>query len=140
MSSVRAAILFAVEAFYQAFNDRDFAAMAALWDEDGPVSCIHPGWHPLSGRQEVLATWKAILGNAESPTAEMVAAKVQVLSPDVALVVGFERIGNQHLAVTNTLVRRNGRWLVAHHQAGPLAMQPEFEEEGEEPAAGPTLN
>ena len=44
---LEAAVLFANEAFYRAFADRDMDAMAALWAADGPVACIHPGWPAL---------------------------------------------------------------------------------------------
>src|SRR5437868_1538296 len=32
------------QAFYDAFDRRDFAALAALWSSRPTVSCIHPGW------------------------------------------------------------------------------------------------
>jgi hypothetical protein len=43
----REAVLAANRAFYRAFNDRDFAAMDALWAPTGPVVCLHPGHPPL---------------------------------------------------------------------------------------------
>ena len=65
--SERDAILFANEAFYQAFAERDMGEMEAIWSEQAPVACIHPGWHPLAGREAVLESWRAILANADSP-------------------------------------------------------------------------
>ena len=47
------AVLFANEAFYQAFAARDLAAMEEVWAHHCPVACIHPGWPPLHGRQAV---------------------------------------------------------------------------------------
>lgn len=127
MTSPFAAVLFALEAFYQAFASRDLDAMDDLWDTQGPVSCIHPGWHPLSGRAEVMAAWQAILANTNTPKAEMVDVALHQHG-GVVVATGFERIEGHHLAVTNVLVERNGRWLMVHHQAGPVAVQPEFEE------------
>src|SRR5215468_8451467 len=65
--SEREALLFANEAFYQAFADRDIAAMEAAWASDGPIACIHPGWPPLAGREAVIESWRRILANDESP-------------------------------------------------------------------------
>ena len=36
-------MLFANEAFYRAFADRDMAAMDGVWAVHAPVACIHPG-------------------------------------------------------------------------------------------------
>jgi hypothetical protein len=41
--------------FYRAFSMRDLAGMERLWARDAPVSCIHPGWSLLTGRDRVLA-------------------------------------------------------------------------------------
>ena len=50
----RDAVLFANEAFYRAFADRDIAAMEETWASEAPVACIHPGWSPVIGRERVL--------------------------------------------------------------------------------------
>ncbi len=63
----RNAILFANEAFYRAFADRDGAAMEDAWSRDQRITCIHPGWPPLTGRDEVMQSWLGILGNSEAP-------------------------------------------------------------------------
>ena len=63
----RDAVLFANEAFYRAFADRDIAAMEEIWASEAPVACIHPGWSPVIGRERVLASWRAILANPASP-------------------------------------------------------------------------
>ena len=38
-----AAVLFANDAFYLAFANRDYDAMDVIWARDAPVTCIHPG-------------------------------------------------------------------------------------------------
>ena len=50
-----AQVLAANEAFYEAFRQRDMAAMEALWAQHAPVTCIHPGWEALVGRADVLS-------------------------------------------------------------------------------------
>ncbi|MEJ2131981.1 MAG: nuclear transport factor 2 family protein, partial [Gammaproteobacteria bacterium] len=60
-------VLFANDAFYLAFRERDLNAMERLWARNSPVVCIHPGWNPLTSRQEIMASWEAILTNPEAP-------------------------------------------------------------------------
>src|SRR4051812_13576433 len=43
--------LAANETFYRAFNQKDTAAMSAVWSESVEVSCVHPGWNVLTGRE-----------------------------------------------------------------------------------------
>lgn len=64
--SEQEAVLAANLAFYQAFAQRDGAAMARLWAERAPVTCIHPGWPALEGRAAVLESWADILANPEA--------------------------------------------------------------------------
>ena len=47
------AVLFANEAFYRAFADREMPAMVDLWATEAPVSCIHPGHEPLLEYDEI---------------------------------------------------------------------------------------
>ena len=49
-----ATLLFANETFYRAFAERDVTLMGALWAEQEPVTCLHPGWPPVEGRDAVL--------------------------------------------------------------------------------------
>jgi hypothetical protein len=61
------AVLFANEAFYRAFADRDEEAMEDLWSATAQVACLHPGWGPLFGRDDVMESWIAIIRNPVSP-------------------------------------------------------------------------
>jgi hypothetical protein len=63
----REQVLFANEAFYRAFADRDIDALDALWARGEPVLCIHPGWPPILGRASVMASWTRILANPQAP-------------------------------------------------------------------------
>jgi hypothetical protein len=63
----RAAVFAANAEFYRAFADGDFPAMTALWAEREPIVCIHPGWPPVSGRSDVLASWRGILADPPQP-------------------------------------------------------------------------
>jgi len=61
---VARAVLAANEAFYRAFAARDFGRMDGLWATGSFVTCIHPGWGVVRGRDAVIASWRSIL---ESP-------------------------------------------------------------------------
>ena len=67
MTLDEAHVLAANRAFFTAFSKRDPAAMASLWCQRAPVACVHPGWQALHGRDDVLASWEAILSHPESP-------------------------------------------------------------------------
>lgn len=131
--SEHAAILFANEAFYRAFADRDFKAMEEVWSKEAAVTCLHPGWGMLAGRPEVLESWKRILGNETSPT--IFCRRPQVfLHGEVAMVICYEEIAGQFLVATN-LFRHEGRqWRLVHHQAGPTAVRVIEDEPQSEPA------
>ena len=117
------AVLFANEAFYRAFCDRDMAAMRALWARRGPVACIHPGWGPLTGREVVLESWNGLLAKPESPAILCHEARA-ILFGDFALVICFEELGGQFLIATNTFMREDGDWKMVMHQAGPTNETP----------------
>ncbi len=111
------ALLAANSAYYQAFLDRDSAAIAALWAQDG-VSCIHPGWPPLIGRRAVLASYGDIFRN---PLQEPIGRSQEtvLLGEGEGRVLCIETVGGAALAATNWFRRVEGRWLLLHHQASP---------------------
>lgn len=113
-----AAVLFANDAFYLAINQRDIAAMSVVWAQRSPVVCIHPGWHPLHGRDAVLDAWQAILRNDQMPTIFCSQARATIWG-NVAAVLCYESVGNVALAATNLFIQEAGTWKMIHHQAGP---------------------
>ena len=117
MSETHAA-LFANDAFYVAFAGRDMQAMDQVWAELTPVICIHPGWNPLAGREAVMESWAAILGNQGSPPVQCRNAHATLIG-DLAVVVCHEAIDDTFLIATNIFVKEDGRWRMIHHQAGP---------------------
>lgn len=118
-------------AFYEAFSDRDMEAMEDVWARDAPVSCIHPGWSLLVGRDAVLASWRSIL---EGPAAPEVAASREVvhLYGDTAVVLCVETLADGQLMATNVLAKEPGGWRLVHHQAGPISMAIEFEDDDDD--------
>lgn len=112
-----ASVLFANDAFYAAFAGRDFAAMERLWSERPSVSCIHPGWPPIAGRQEVMESWHAILTGQHAPEIAVRNARAYLLG-ETAYVICYEILKGTTLVATNVFVREGGMWRIAHHQAG----------------------
>ena len=118
--------LFANDAFYVAFAAADLEAMDRLWARTEAVSCIHPGWPALLGREAVMESWRGILGNPDAPAVAMHNARA-VLVGRVANIICYEAIGGQTLVATNTFVMEDGEARLVHHQAGPCADAPEPE-------------
>ncbi len=116
------AVLAANALFYAAFAKRDFAAMDALWARAEPVTCIHPGWNALAGRDEVMSSWRAILSNDSSPAIEPSSETAHVAG-ELAWVLCTEAApgGEVQLMATNVFRREDGQWRLCHHQAGLLA-------------------
>ena len=126
------AVLFANEAFYRAFDDRDFAAMDALWAREAQVACVHPGWGPLAGRAAVLESWESLLANPRSPTPQCRDPRAFTYG-EVAFVICYEELAGNFLLATNVFVRERDAWRMVHHQSGPTADRPRRAE----PARGP---
>ncbi len=126
--SEEAAVLFANDAFYNAFTTRDLDALKALWSRDAPVVCIHPGWAPLSGHEAVMESWANILSGPGSPNIACQGAKARFLSDDVCFVTCYELIGQGALVATNIFVKEAEGWRMVHHQASPAARPPAAEE------------
>jgi hypothetical protein len=124
------AVLFANEAFYAAFTSRDLEAMEKVWSERENITCIHPGWTALLGREAVMESWRAILTNPQSPQVTITGASAMLLG-EVAYVVCYEHLSDAVLAATNVFVREGGWWRLVHHQAG--TSPPPTESEAEEP-------
>jgi ketosteroid isomerase-like protein len=130
------AILAANAAYYRAFSTGDFAAMSRIWAEDG-VSCVHPGWMPLVGRDAVIDSYRAIL---TGPNRVRIAYRddTAMVTDDEGRVLCIEILeGTALLAATNFYRRVGGAWRMVHHQASPIAMPAE---ESEPPPRGQRLN
>lgn len=116
------AVLFANEAFYAAFAQGDIRGMTELWAQDRPVTCLHPGWEPLHGREQVLASWQAIL--RQPPKVRCASPQAILTGEDSAYVLCYEVVQETALIATNIFVRQNKLWRMVHHQSGPTRGMP----------------
>jgi ketosteroid isomerase-like protein len=130
--SERDAVLFAHAAFYAAFSNRDMKAMGEAWSKTMPVSCIHPGWDILHGREAVLQSWQGILRNPKSPKVKIHNERVTVCG-DTAIVTCVEDLdGDQFCIATNVFTRDGSTWHLVHHHGGPANMDPSALEPSED--------
>ena len=110
-------VLFANEAFYVSFAGGDADTMDELWSSKAPISCIHPGWESLSGREDVVESWRSIIRGG--------APAIRCREPEVflygntATVLCYEEVEDGFLIATNVFVREAAAWKMVHHQAVP---------------------
>ena len=115
-------ILEANQAFYRAFARRDLPAMASLWSVRVPVACVHPGWDALDGREQVLASFRAILEQATAPAVTCTLAQAHVVGESgTAFVTCHELVPGARLVATNHFIREDGTWRLFLHHATPMA-------------------
>lgn len=114
-------ILDANESFYRAFNQKDMAAMDAVWARSVPVGCIHPGWNVLAGREPVMQSWEHILNNPDQPKIVSGGGSVTMMG-SVAIVSCRELVAGMPLAATNIFLLEDGSWKLVHHQSGPVSI------------------
>jgi ketosteroid isomerase-like protein len=113
-------LLAANAAYYRAFAEGDVAAMNRLWAEDD-VSCVHPGWPALLGRQPVLDSYRNILGNSQQERVEY-RDDVAIFGTAEGRVHCIEFVGGSALAATNWFRLFGDEWRMIHHQASPIAV------------------
>lgn len=117
-------VLFANEAFYLAFANADYEAMAGIWSGRSDVVCAHPGWPVLEGRDEVLSSWRRILGNPDQPGVSVHVAGVAHLGEHAALVTCYETMAGTVMVATNVFERGPDGPRMVCHQAGLCSEPP----------------
>ena len=123
-----ACVLAQNRAFYAALRDRDVDLMSQVWSQCSQVSCIHPGWQPLRGRETVMASWETILHHSNLPAIYPEQTSVQLYG-DTAIVICEESFHDGRLVATNLFVREQDDWRLLHHQAGPLNSGSELDDD-----------
>ncbi len=117
-------VITANEVFYDAFAAADVSAMEAIWARQLPITCLHPGWPRLEGREAVLNSWRGILAHPGRPHIECIQPSVAIHG-DTAIVICYEMMASACLLATNVFVREDGAWRLAHHHAGGPVPAPE---------------
>ena len=109
-------------AYYRAFTRRDADAMSRLWAQDD-VSCVHPGWPPIVGRDAVLASYRDIFRYPLQEEIEL-GAETLIRAANDGRIVCIEKLGGTLLVATNWFRLVDAEWRLVHHQASLLAASP----------------
>lgn len=129
-----ATALDAENAFYQAFERADLAAMMAVWAEEDDIVCVHPGGARRSGVVEVRESWRQIF--AQGPRLRFRLTGNRVFSGrmltihsvyEQVSVAGDPRPANPVLA-TNIYLLTDRGWRMLMHHGSPLAGEPAAQE------------
>lgn len=115
--------------FYRAFATADFVAMDRVWADHHELSCVHPGWNALRGRDRVMASWRGIL---RRPLPVRSRDEVVTMLGEVGVILCVEVLPEGELAATNVFVIEQGRWRLLHHQAGLIARSLDHEDDDED--------
>jgi ketosteroid isomerase-like protein len=120
-----AALLAANQAFYDAFEARDFDAMSDLWEHGDRVVCTHPGWATLRGWGLIAGSWYRLFGGSERLQFIVTNAHAEIAG-DVGWVVCDENIlgaaSSGTVAALNLFGRNDtGQWQMIAHHASPIA-------------------
>ena len=143
IESDREAVLSANAMFYRAFEVRDLELMGQLWANTPYVRCIHPGWEPLFGWEEVVGSWGQIFNGMETLRFSLTDVSVRV-GGNMAWVELSEMLEATHegkparsqVLATNLFERgEDGRWRLVHHHASPIMVRQATSRRG-----GPSLH
>lgn len=127
MTTDKADVIAANEAFYRAFEKKDLEAMGRVWSQGTGITCIHPGRKAIAGWQNVRNSWQRILAGSSylEIEVEMISIEVEenlayvVLVEKVLQIVGGRRFEAQSIA-TNIFRKMAQQWYLVHHHGSPL--------------------
>jgi ketosteroid isomerase-like protein len=113
------------QAFYEALEAADIAAVLDLWLDDDDVVCVHPGGARLTGYAAVKASWTAIL--SKGPVQVRSTLRKALETPTVTLHSVIEEVvigeGRRKQVVsvvaTNAYVKTPAGWKMVLHHASP---------------------
>ena len=139
--SDREAVLGANALFYRAIEQRDVDAIREIWAKVPHARCIHPGWEPLCGWEEIIGSFTQIFKNTETLHFEFSDISVRV-SGNLAWVELSENLQAMHegkparsqVLATNLFERQpDSTWRMIHHHASPVMVRHPSPKRGGEP-------
>ena len=120
---VISAVLAANQAFYDAHERRDLAAMGAVWEHDDRTVCVHPGWPILRTWLVIEESWRRIFAGPGRSQFILTNEAVAV-DGDLAWVTLEENLvdggATGTVAATNVFHRADGEWRLVVHHGSPL--------------------
>jgi ketosteroid isomerase-like protein len=111
------------QAFYDAHEQRDMAAMREVWEHTDRVVCVHPGWPILRTWRVVEESWRRIL---EGPGRNhfIVTNDVVAVHGDLAWVTLDENLvqgaSTGTVAATNVFAQSADGWKMILHHGSPV--------------------
>ncbi|HEX6632960.1 MAG TPA: nuclear transport factor 2 family protein [Usitatibacter sp.] len=132
----------AENAFYEALERGDLAAMVAVWAEADDVVCVHPRGPRLVGFDAVRQSWAQIFAGAAQLRVATTAVQ-RFDGPTVAVHSLVETVGpasggaSASVHATNVYELTDGGWRMVVHHASPI---PEAEAPEEPPEPAHTLH
>lgn len=119
MFSAADRVLVANEIFYEAMRTGDLTAMDRLWAHRPHLACTHPGRPILTGRAEILESWRQIF-EASGGVDIWADQSLPLVTGATALVLCEEHVGGEVLMATNAFAEADGRWRMVSHQAAEM--------------------
>lgn len=136
-------------AFYAAFENGDLDAMAELWEPSDSVVCVHPHAPQLMGYDQVMRSWRDILGNTDGfrVSVQMLHqhsdGQVAVRFVSETLIDENSRAQPVTILATNAYRKTDAGWRMVLHHASPAPShigEEDEEEETDEPEENVTLH
>jgi len=123
----KAAVLAANQAFYDAFESKDFDRVSELWEHSDRVQCTHPGWSVLRSWAEVGGAWKALIDGPQELQFVLTNERVEV-SGDIGWVTVDENIlgagQSGTVSALNMFARQlDGSWKMISHHGSQIMMR-----------------
>ena len=121
------AVKLANQLFYRAFETLDIDQMSGVWDDQYEVTCVHPGWPLIQGREEVIHSWASIFNNTMVMQFTITETSVHIAG-DWAWVGCTEslrsvvdgRVNEAKIEATNIFSKHGERWMIVHHHGSPV--------------------
>jgi len=123
------------QAFYEAFESRDLAAMSDLWEHSDRATCTHPGWPTLRGWGQVHASFDNLFERTPFIQFFLTDQRVSV-EGGAAWVIVEENVlqahqthggrvaesllGDATAEAVNVFVRHPSGWKLVVHHASPV--------------------
>lgn len=116
-------VLVANQAFYDAHERRDLAAMGSLWEHSDRTVCIHPGWPILRTWPVIEESWRRIFAGP-GRTQFILTNHAVAVDGDVAWVTLEENLVDSGatgtVAATNLFVLTDAGWKLVVHHGSPV--------------------
>jgi ketosteroid isomerase-like protein len=122
---------------YEAFSGKNIEAMAKVWSRSPYARCIHPGWDPVVGWQDIRQSWVDIFESIDEISFELTDIHVEVAGRIAWInLLAYANVTTEDEGEFNTVVvattifeESDGQWLIVLHHSSHYAEDEEDEED-----------